>query len=182
MCAKSSGGQILATAVVRALVGRHATESFVEIGAVELKGIPEPLEVIEVVWAPTTAAGVVPLPARLVGVSASVTFGFFGRAAELVVLDEARERAHTTRRAQVVLVAGEAGMGKTALSAQFARAMHADGAVVLFGHADEDLGIAYQPWIEVVSSLVRDGDADVRLGTAPRPACRATRSRAPDRR
>ena len=40
-------------------------------------------------------------------------------------------------------------MGKTSLVAQVARRAHGEGAVVLFGHADEDLGVAYQPWIEV---------------------------------
>ena len=49
-------------------------------------------------------------------------------------------------------------MGKTALVAQVARAAHGDGSIVLFGHADEDLGVAYQPWIEALSTLVRDGD------------------------
>src|SRR5262245_31608827 len=42
LCAEAEGGQILAADVVRALVGRHATQTFVDIGARELKGIPEP--------------------------------------------------------------------------------------------------------------------------------------------
>ncbi len=62
---------------------------------------------------------------------------------------------------------GEAGMGKTAWAAQVARAAHAEGAVVLFGHADEDLGVAYQPWIEVVTSLARDGDSELLNGLPP---------------
>ncbi len=53
------------------------------------------------------------------------------------------------QRCQVLLVAGEAGMGKTSLVAEAARAVHAEGAVVLFGHADEDLGVA-------VSAVDRD--------------------------
>ena len=55
-------------------------------------------------------------------------------------------------------------MGKTSLVAQAARAAHAEGAVVLFGHADEDLGVAYQPWIEIVAGLVRHGDAEALAG------------------
>ena len=55
-------------------------------------------------------------------------------------------------------------MGKTALVAQVARTAHGDGAIVLFGHADEDVGISYQPWIEVVSTLVRDGDPELVAG------------------
>ena len=35
---------------------------------------------------------------------------------------------------------------------------------MLFGHADEDVGISYQPWIEVLSTLVRDGDPEFVAG------------------
>jgi hypothetical protein len=42
---------------------------------------------------------------------------------------------------------------------------------VLLGHADEDLGVTYQPWIEVVSSIVRDVDTPLldTLRPAQRP-------------
>ena len=63
-------------------------------------------------------------------------------------------------------------MGKTALVAHVARTAHGDGAIVLFGHADEDVGISYQPWIEVLSTLVRSGDQELLAGlrAAPRSA------------
>ena len=105
-----------------------------------------------------------PLPGRLVGAATDALFGFFGRGSELAGLDEARKQAHSTKRCHAVFVAGEAGMGKTALVAQVARTAHDDGAVVLFGRADEDFGIAYQPWIEAVSTLVRDGDPEFVAG------------------
>src|SRR4051812_3458674 len=38
LCAVAQGGQIFATDVVRVLVGRHATQTFVELGPIELKG------------------------------------------------------------------------------------------------------------------------------------------------
>jgi class 3 adenylate cyclase/tetratricopeptide (TPR) repeat protein len=158
LCAAAEGGRIFVDNLVRLMVGRHATQAFVEVGPLELKGLPEPVDAVEVLWEPVTVAGSVPLPGRLVGAASDALFGFFGRGAELVVLDEARKQAHTTKRCQAVFVAGEAGMGKTALAAQVARAAHAEGSVVLFGHADEDVGISYQPWIEVVSTLVHDGD------------------------
>jgi class 3 adenylate cyclase/tetratricopeptide (TPR) repeat protein len=164
LCAAARGGQILATDVIRALVGRHATQTFVELGALELKGLPEPVPAVEVVWEPVAVAGTVPLPSRLVGAASDALFGFFGRSAELEALAEAVKRAQSTHTCQVVFVSGEAGMGKTSLVAQAARAAHADGAVVLFGHADEDLGVAYQPWREVVSGLVRHGDGEALAG------------------
>jgi len=158
LCAAADGGRILAADVVRSLVGRHATQTFVAVGPLTLKGIPEPVDAVEVLWEPVTFAGSVPLPGRLVGAATDALFGFFGRSGELAVLHEARKVAHTSRRVQLVCVAGEAGMGKTALVAHAARTAHAEGSVVLFGHADEDLGVAYQPWIEVIRTLVRDGD------------------------
>jgi class 3 adenylate cyclase/tetratricopeptide (TPR) repeat protein len=164
LCAAATGGQILAAEIVRNLVGRHATQTFVAIGPLKLKGIPEAVDAIEVLWEPAKTTGSVPLPGRLVGAATDALFGFFGRGPELAVLDEARKQAHTTKQCQAVFVSGEAGMGKTALVAQVARTAHAEGSIVLFGHADEDVGISYQPWIEVVSTLVRDGDPEFVAG------------------
>lgn len=172
LCAVAEGGQILAADIVRALVGRHATQTFTDRGALQLKGLPEPVETVAVVWEPMAVAGSVPLPGRLIGAATDSLFGFFGRAGELEAFDELRKRAESGRRCQVVFVAGEAGLGKTALVAQAARAAHADGAVVVFGHADEDLGVAYRPWIEIASSLVRDAapEAVAALRSAQRGA------------
>jgi class 3 adenylate cyclase len=158
LCAAASGGQILAADIVRLMVGRHATQTFVEVGALELKGISEPVTAVEVVWEPAAATGLLPLPARLVGAAAEAVLGFFGRGPELAVIVDSRKRAHTARRPQLVLVGGEAGIGKTALVAQAARSAHTEGSMVLFGHPDEDLGVAYQPWMEAFGALVRHGD------------------------
>ena len=160
LCAAAEGGQVLITQLVRLMVGRHATQTFVELGPLELKGLPEPVDAVEVKWEPMTVAGSVPLPGRLAGVASAALFGFFGRSAELEALEEAAKHAHTARRSEVVFVSGEAGMGKTSLVARFAQMAHGSGAVVLFGHADEDLGVAYQPWIEALSGLVKDGDPE----------------------
>jgi class 3 adenylate cyclase/tetratricopeptide (TPR) repeat protein len=161
LCAAAQGGQILAAELVRLMVGRHATQSFLERGPLELKGLAEPLDVVEVVWEPATVEVSVPMPGRLVGAASNGLFGFFGRGSELEAFTEARKRAETSGQCQAVFVAGEAGMGKTSLVAQATRAAHAEGAVVLFGHSDEGLGVAYQPWIEVLSALVRHIDPDV---------------------
>jgi hypothetical protein len=125
------------------LVGRHAAQTFLEVLPLTLKGIPEPVAAVEMLWEPASLAGLVPLPGRLVGAAADALFGFFGRAREMAAIEAARKRAHTSRRAQLVLVSGEAGMGKTALVAQASRAAHAEGSIVLFGHIDEDLAVAY---------------------------------------
>ena len=57
LCAAAEGGQILAADLVRLMVGRHATQTFVELGALELKGLPEPVDAVEVLWEPATVGG-----------------------------------------------------------------------------------------------------------------------------
>src|ERR1700675_942091 len=57
LCAAASGGQILASELVRSLVGRHATHTFVEVGPLTLKGIPEPVDAVQVLWEPAKVEG-----------------------------------------------------------------------------------------------------------------------------
>ncbi len=164
LCAAAEGGQVLASDVVRSLVRRGGTHTFADVGPMGLKGIPDPVDVVELVWEPAGAEASVPLPGRLVGLATDAQFGFFGRAHELAMLQDARKQARAAARCQAVFVAGEPGIGKTALVAEAARSAHSDGAIVLFGHADEDSGISYQPWIEALSGLVRDSDSDLLTG------------------
>src|SRR5437764_13957173 len=52
LCAVADGGQILAADVVRVLArGRHGS-NLSPLGALELKGLPEPVTAYEVSWAP----------------------------------------------------------------------------------------------------------------------------------
>src|SRR3954454_20451509 len=76
-----------------------------------------------------------------------------GRERELEELNAALSRAREGE-ARVVLVAGDAGMGKTRLASDFARAAHARGATVLFGRCDEEALAPYQPWVEALRHLV----------------------------
>jgi DNA-binding SARP family transcriptional activator len=74
---------------------------------------------------------------------------FVGRGPELRRLqaawDDARRGRHRT-----VLVAGEAGIGKTRLVTELAALAEADGAVVLAGRCDQHLGVPYLPLREAV--------------------------------
>jgi class 3 adenylate cyclase len=164
LCDKAAGGQILTTDLVRALVGRHSTHAFREVGDLELKGIPEPVVAVEVLWEPEAAPGAIPLPSRLVGAATEGLFGFFGRREELDVLLEGARRAQSDARTEVILLAGEPGIGKTTLAAQAARTLHADGATVLFGHCAEGLSVPYQPWIEALCHLVEHAPDDLLTG------------------
>ena len=75
--------------------------------------------------------------------------GLVGRATELGVLADCwRDAVAGTRR--LVLVTGDAGIGKTRLAAEIARRAREDGAVVLYGRFDEDALAPYQPVVEMV--------------------------------
>ena len=55
---------------------------------------------------------------------------------------------------EVLLVSGEAGLGKTTLVAEAARAAFDAGACVLFGHCEEDLATPYQLFAEAIGHYV----------------------------
>ena len=96
--------QILAADLVRLNVGRSATHTFVERGPLALKGLPEPVTTVEVLWDPDETAIGVPLPGRLVGAAADALFGFFGREQRVgLVARGARKWRTSTKRAQLVL-------------------------------------------------------------------------------
>ncbi|HEV2309664.1 MAG TPA: adenylate/guanylate cyclase domain-containing protein, partial [Acidimicrobiia bacterium] len=156
LCAAADGGQILAADVVRALGGGRGGHAFRPVGALELKGLSEPVSTCEVVWAPVTAPAL-PFPSRLRGWDGG---GFFGRRDEAELLAQAvKDAGGGTRRA--VLIAGEAGIGKTRLMAEAARVAHDAGATVLYGRCDEDLGVPYQPFAEALGDFVEAGPASV---------------------
>jgi class 3 adenylate cyclase len=169
LCAAADGGQILAADVVRAMAGRHAPVEMVPIGELELKGLPNPVGVVEVQWAAPPGSDV-PLPARLVATATEGLFSFFGRAGELEHMQTVLKQASTGLRA--VFIAGEPGIGKTALAAQVARASHTAGSTVLFGSCDEGLSVPYRPWTMALSHLRRhraaaaDGPIDQLLSPA----------------
>jgi len=55
---------------------------------------------------------------------------------------------------EVVLISGEAGLGKTTLAAEIARAAFTSGATVLFGHCEEELATPYQLFAEALGHYV----------------------------
>ncbi len=157
LCAKADGGTILVPEVLRLLAPRGVHE-LRPIGDLHLKGLPEPVAGYEVVWTPaedTSAAAIaLPLPARL---AVPYPTGFVGRAHERELLDVARKAAEAGER-RGALLAGEAGMGKTRLVTETAKAAHDAGAIVLYGRCDEELAIPYQPWVEALGHYVASAD------------------------
>jgi tetratricopeptide (TPR) repeat protein len=119
------------------------------VGPLELKGIPEPVAGMQVVWAPATDAAPVPLPTRLAVAPAA----FVGRSAELEVVFAALKAAASGQR-KVVLIAGEPGIGKTTLVTRVANEAYEQACTVLYGRCDEELGVPYQPFLEALGHLV----------------------------
>jgi DNA-binding SARP family transcriptional activator len=90
------------------------------------------------------------LPAALAPVDG---VGFVGREAELGAIAEAWQVARGGAR-RVALIAGEPGIGKTSLVGELARRADADGGIVLYGRCDEDVGFAFQPFVEALRAYV----------------------------
>src|SRR5262245_61970315 len=149
LCAVAEGGQILAADLVRLTARGRGGHAFTPIGPVALKGLPEPVVACAVVWEPLADAGLA-LPPRL---GPPAAFAMFGRSTEAEALGLAWAKAKDGQR-QVVLLAGEPGIGKTRLATETARAAHAEGGTVLFGACDEDVGLPYRPFVEALRHYV----------------------------
>ncbi len=61
----------------------------------------------------------------------------------------------------MVLISGEAGIGKTRLASHAAITAHGEGATVLWGAASQDLGASYAPWIEALDRYVKGAPDEV---------------------
>ncbi len=143
LCATCEPGQILASDLARMLAGRRSEAAFRPLGAVELKGLPEPVQVVAVEWEPLAPARPrVPLPSRLAAHCAA-SIDLVGREAELATLADAAQRVFSGGGRHAVFVSGEPGQGKTTLIAEAARLAFEDGACVLFGYSEEDLSTPY---------------------------------------
>ncbi len=152
----ASDGQILVSQVVRSLAGDRAGDRYTHLGSRALNGVAEPVDVFDVTWEPpektdgAIAPGVVPLPTEL---AVRPGFQFVGRAEEWEDLTATWSEVESGGR-RVVLLSGEAGAGKTRLAFEFARQCHQQGAAVLFGGCDSELGVPYQPWVRAFGHLL----------------------------
>ena len=160
LCAAAAPGQVLATETVRVVAGSRGGHAYAALGPIELKGLPEPVAVTEVGWAPVAQEGglaPVPLPPRLASASA---WAFVGRGSEVERMDGLwREVVGGVR---VALLGGEPGAGKTRLAQEMAVRAHERGALVLFGRVDEDLAVAFQPFAEALRHYLASVDEPTR--------------------
>ena len=150
LCSAAQGSQILVAALVKMLAGTRGGHEFEPVGPLTLKGLSEPVEAWVVTWAPLVASSSTPLPLPA-AFGAVEQFAFVGRDEPLEHLTALwRKASSSDGHAHVVLVAGEPGIGKTRLAAQLARQVHHDGATVLLGRCEEELGVPYQPLVEAL--------------------------------
>jgi class 3 adenylate cyclase len=146
LCDAASGGEIVASDLVRSLVGGEL-DVFGKTEPFPLKGLAEPVDACTVAWDPTP--GPLRLPTALV---ASADAPFVGRTDELDTLRKLWEDAVGGDR-QLAFLAGEPGIGKTRLAAALAEIAGATG-VVLYGHSDEESLVPYQPFVEAIRPYV----------------------------
>ncbi len=159
LCASCEGGQILAADVVRLMAGRRTRHECRPVGPLVLKGLPDPVETVEVRWEPLsgTATNAVPLPGRL---TLRPPAGVVGREAGMATIAYAFKRVAGGEGREILLISGEAGLGKTTLAAEAARAAFDAGACVLFGHCEEELATPYQLFAEALGHYVTHATED----------------------
>jgi class 3 adenylate cyclase len=155
LCDRCSAGQILASEIVAHLAAGRG-HVFTSVGALELKGLPGPIGAVEVQWEPASVTGIA-LPQRLRELPAT---GYVGRTDERQTLGELWARA-CEGSLRLALISGEAGVGKTRLSAKLALDARGEGATVLYGRCDEDIGVPYQPWVQALGYLVGEAPQKV---------------------
>ena len=141
-----SGGTVC-TEAVRLIARNRERFTFECLGPSAVKGLDEPLVVHRVVYSLVEALDI---PEALDKVQ---RFTFVGRQAPLDTLSAAWKGARAGEGG-IAIVSGEPGIGKTRLCREHARAVHADGGVVLFGRCVEDFGRPFEPFVEAFRHLL----------------------------
>lgn len=157
LCASAAEGQILGSDLVRVLTVGRLGSLFTPVGALNLKGLAKPLDAVEVFWRRQAEETIAPLPKALEG---GGRLPLANRMAEREFLlsewKRATAEAHQARigGARIVLVSGEPGVGKTRLVREVAVDLHRNGAGVLFGQCDEEMGVSFHPFVQALGEVV----------------------------
>ncbi len=156
----AAGGQILCSGATAELVIDTLSDDvvLVDLGMRQLRNLSRPEHVFELrlETAEDSADPTIEVPPMQRPVLPTVLAGpgpFVGRGPELDGLLAAWQST-LAAGTRAMLIAGEPGVGKTRLAGEWSRQAYEQGAVVLYGRCDEDLGAAYQPFAEALRSLV----------------------------
>jgi len=145
------GGEIVVSDLVRQLAGAAGIE-FRPRSPIRLKGLDGTWILHEVVWTEAAPGK----PTRTTTVDTSL----LGRESEIAALRGAVDAAADSR-GQVVLLAGEPGIGKTSLAVDCAAYADGRGARVLWGACWEGEGApAFWPWIQALRAYAGNVDDD----------------------
>ncbi|WNG95531.1 BTAD domain-containing putative transcriptional regulator [Mycobacterium sp. ITM-2016-00318] len=152
------GGQILCSGATAELVIDTLADdvALTDLGMRQLKNLPRPEHVFELrIEAQESRTPTIDSPVERPSLPTVLADSgpFFGRGRELERL-LATWQTTQVAGSHAVLISGEPGVGKTRLAGEWSRQAYEQGAIVLYGRCDEDLGAPYQPFSEALRSLV----------------------------
>jgi len=147
LCDWADPGRIVTSRLVADLVAARGSFEFEDLGELELKGIQAPVPACAVVW---RESGARPFPPAM---QTHVAGTFVGRETELGELADGWRRAQAGA-VEVMMLAGEPGIGKTTLAARLAAMAWNEGGVALFGRCDEESVAPFQPFVEALAHYV----------------------------
>jgi class 3 adenylate cyclase len=173
--ALARGGQILVSQTTAELIADQLPSDVTlrEFGRFSLAGLSRDEQVSELcasdlVVTPAPHAAEVPQPGAPEEIErAHVAFPstlethatFVGREADVATLRSWWAQTVASDRRRVVLLGGDAGMGKTRLAIELARVLHGEHATVLAGRCYAENVVAYQPFVEAVGWYLRTAPA-----------------------
>lgn len=147
LCALAGAGEILCTALVRALIPDGIAFDFRDRGALELKGIAAPVDTCEVLYEHDPLAMLAGTP-------------FVGREAQSAALRKKLDEARAGKGGVAMLV-GEPGIGKTRTIEEFCAGARSQGARVLAGRCYEgEWAPPFSPFVEALRDYARDAQID----------------------
>jgi tetratricopeptide (TPR) repeat protein len=159
------GGQVLLSRATAELVADQlpAGVGLTDVGAHRLRGLTRPEHVFALVHPDLTT----PPPAVAQRADHPHRTAFVGRDAEQAELHAALDSA-LGGQGQLVLIAGEPGIGKTRLARELSDEVQADGGQILWGRCwEEDGAPSFWPWMQVIRAwMVARSVEELRAGFA----------------
>ena len=156
--AAAAPGEVLVTEIVRLLAGSRGAFAFADPSPRELKGLGT-VTSWSVEWTSDPAGA--PLPAALASVSRTRFVGREAQTEQFLSLWGDMVRGGR----QVMLVAGEPGVGKSRFAAERAWSVQGEGATVLLGRCEDGVAAPYRPFSEALRQLI-DAEGDDLRGWA----------------
>jgi class 3 adenylate cyclase/DNA-binding CsgD family transcriptional regulator/tetratricopeptide (TPR) repeat protein len=164
LCDQASGGQILASDIVAALVGKRGNFGFRSAGRLKLKGLADLTPAVTVEWRESRWSSE-PAPRSpprigrsLEGVVPSPTRPLIGRDQELDRAQAALAEA-AAGHGQIVFFVGQMGMGKTRLAEEALALAHRQEFFALIGRTPPaGSGLAYAPLLSAFGAVLRSLD------------------------